>query len=262
MISQLANVAPSAKLGKNVEIMPFAFIDEDVEIGDNTVIYPYASIVRGTRIGANCKVYQGSIVGADPQDFRWKGERTFCHLGDNVIVREHVIINRSIYADQATFIGDDTFIMAKSHLGHDAHIAGKCVLGNGVVIAGNTHVGACSIMSSGAMLHEGCTIGEWVLIKGGCRIGSNVPPFTIFAHNPASYHGVNAVIMRRHDAFTEDEIDDAAKVYRHIYQSGTSVFNAMRRVAADVPEGRIRTAVETFVSSVNRRLVGIPRDLD
>ena len=38
MISKQAYVDPTAKLGNNVEVMPFAFIGEDVEIGDNCII--------------------------------------------------------------------------------------------------------------------------------------------------------------------------------------------------------------------------------
>ena len=39
MISPLAYVDPSAKIGKNVTIHPFAYIDKNVEIGDDNVIY-------------------------------------------------------------------------------------------------------------------------------------------------------------------------------------------------------------------------------
>ena len=66
MISPLAHVDPSAKVGANVKIHPFAFIDKDVEIGDGCEIMPYASIMAGTRMGKNNKVYQGAIIGADP----------------------------------------------------------------------------------------------------------------------------------------------------------------------------------------------------
>lgn len=263
MIAPNAHVDPKAQLGNNVTVMPFAFIDADTVIGDNTVIYPYTSVMAGTTIGSGCKLYQGSIIGADPQDFRWNGrDRTTCHIGNNVTIREHVIINRSIHPDGDTFVGDDTFIMAKCHLGHDAHIDGKCVLGNGVIIAGNTRVGRCTIMSSGAMLHENCRIGDWVLVKGGCRIGSNVPPFVIMAHNPCSYFGVNAYVMGRHNAFTPEEIDDAAKAYRHLYQTGTSAFNALKRIVADVQPGRVRDAITSFIESVNLKLAALPIDMD
>ena len=76
MISPLAHVDPDAKIGKDVTIHPFAFVDAGTTIGDGCEIKPYASIIRGTTLGANVRVYQGAIVGADPQDFRWKGQHT------------------------------------------------------------------------------------------------------------------------------------------------------------------------------------------
>lgn len=259
MISPLAHVDKSAKIGENVTIHPFAFIDADVEIGDGCEIMPYTSIIRGTRMGKNNKVYQGSIIGADPQDFRWKGEQTYCIIGDNNVIREQVIINRSIREGQATRIGDDSFIMAETHIGHDCQIKGKCVLGNGVKIAGDTEIGECTIMSSNSMLHEGCKVGEWVLVKGGCRLGSNVPPYVIIAHNPASFYGINAVIMRK-EGFTEEQIDDAAKAYRHVYQCGTSVFNALRRIEADVQDSPIRKSILDFIRGCEMKIVAIPQD--
>lgn len=260
-ISPLAHVDPSAKIAGGVTIKPFAYIDANVNIGENCVIMPYASVMSGTTIGRNVKVYQGAIVGADPQDFRWKGEPTRCEVGDNCVIREHAIINRSIHPDGATRIGNDTFIMAGSHIAHDTVIKGRCVIGNAVKIAGDAEIGECTILSSGVIVHEKSRIGDWCLVKGGCRISGNVPPFVIMAHNPAAYFGVNAVVMQR-GGFTAEEIDDVAKAYRHIYQSGTSVFNAMRRVHADIDEGRIRDAISRFVAECKNRLVAIPRDLE
>ena len=38
MISPLAYIHPEAKIGENVEIAPFVFIDKNVVIGDNNKI--------------------------------------------------------------------------------------------------------------------------------------------------------------------------------------------------------------------------------
>lgn len=261
MISPLAHVDPSAKLGDNVTIHPFAYIDADVEIGDNCEIMPYVSIIHGTRMGKNNRVYQYSIIGADPQDFRWKGQPSYCYIGDNNVIRENVIINRGFNSDRGTQIGSDSFIMAATHIGHDSIIEGSCVLGNSVVIAGEARVGKCAILSSSVMLHENARVGDWVLIKGGCRISGNVPPFVIMAHNPASYFGVNAVVLRKH-GFTEEQIDDIAKAYRHVYQSATSVFNAVKRIEADIDPNPQRDAILGFIRECNLKLVAIPRDLE
>ena len=50
MISPLAYVDPSAKIGNNVTVHPFAYIDKNVEIGDDNEIMPYASLMSGTRM--------------------------------------------------------------------------------------------------------------------------------------------------------------------------------------------------------------------
>lgn len=261
MISPLAHVDPSAKIGNNVIIHPFAYIDGDVEIGDDCEIMPYASIIRGTRMGRHNKVYQGAIVGADPQDFRWKGEKTHCIVGDNNIIREYVIINRGIRSNGSTVIGDDCFLAAESHVAHDSVINSRSVLGNGVKVAGDCSVGTCSILSSGAILHERSHVGDWVLIKGGCRITGNVPPYVVIAHNPATYYGINAIIMAKH-GFTTEQIDDVAKSYRHLYQSGSSVFNALKRIEADVDPGDQRDNILNFLREHDLKVVATQKDIE
>ncbi len=259
-ISKLAHVGASAKIGDNVTIHPFAYIDDNVEIGDGCEIMSYTSIVRGTRIGKNNKIYQGSIIGADPQDFRWKGEDSYCYIGDNNVIREHVIINRGITSEGGTRLGNNSFIMADSHIGHDSHIGDNCVLGNGVLIAGDAEVDNCTILSSGVMLHENSRVGEWVLIKGGCRVNNNVPPFTIMAHNPIEYYGVNAYILRKGKK-SEATIDDIAKCYRHIYQSQTSPFNALKRIETDVDPSTERDEILKFIKKHDYRLAALPPEV-
>ena len=94
-ISPQAYVDPKAKIGNNVTIYPFAYIEGDVEIGDDCVIYPYVSIMNGTRLGRGNKVYQNTVLGAEPQDFNYKGEITTLEIGDENIIRENVVINRA-----------------------------------------------------------------------------------------------------------------------------------------------------------------------
>ena len=57
MISPLAYVDSAAKIGKNVTIQPFAFIEGNVEIGDDCIIMSGAKILHGTRMGKGNKVF-------------------------------------------------------------------------------------------------------------------------------------------------------------------------------------------------------------
>lgn len=258
-ISPLSFVNPSAKIGDNVTIEAFAFIDEDVVIGDNCHIRSHSSILRGTRMGCNNTVYEGCVIGAEPQDFRWHGERSFVLIGDNNKIREHVIINRSIHQDGATEIGNGSFVMAQTHIGHDSKIGNNVVLGNAVKVAGDCIIGDCTILSSSALLHEHCEVGRWVLVKGGCRINSHVPPYCIMAHNPVEYKGVNAFVMRRNN-FNDTQINEAAQCFRHLYQSNTSVFNALKRIEADVAPSEIRDDIVSFVRGHNDKIVAHQMD--
>ena len=51
MISPLAYVDASAKLGANVTVHPFAYIDKNVEIGDDCEIMPHVTIMSGPVMG-------------------------------------------------------------------------------------------------------------------------------------------------------------------------------------------------------------------
>ena len=136
MISPLAHVDPSAKIGKNVTVYPFAYIDKNVEIGDNCTIMPYASVLDGTRMGTGNTVYQSAILGAAPQDFKFKGEDTILVIGNDNTIREKAIVNRATYPDGVTSIGDGNFLLEGVHVAHDTKIGNKCILGNGAKTAG------------------------------------------------------------------------------------------------------------------------------
>lgn len=261
ILSNLAYIHPEAKIGNDVIIEAFAFIDKNVEIGDGTHIHPHVTVLSGARIGKNNEIFENAIISATPQDFRWKGENSYVVIGDDNTIREQVIINRSIESEGKTEIGNKSFIMAQAHIGHDSKIGNRCVLGNGVKIAGDVVINDYTILSSGVIVHEKCHIGEWSLIKGGCRVNGHVPPFTVMAHNPISYFGVNAYVLRKGKK-SESIIEDIAKCYRHVYQTGTSVFNALRRIKDDVEPSPERDSIIMFIEGHDMQLAAIPLRLN
>ena len=88
MISPLAYIHPEAKIGENVEIGPFVYIDKNVVIGDNNTVMPNANILYGSRIGNGNTIFPGAVIGAIPQDLKFRGEETTAEIGDNNIIRE------------------------------------------------------------------------------------------------------------------------------------------------------------------------------
>ena len=196
MISPLAYVDSAAKIGKNVTIQPFAFIEGNVEIGDDCIIMSGAKILHGTRMGKGNKVHHNAVLGAEPQDFHYTGESSMLIIGDNNDIRENVVVSRATHAGSATRIGNENYLMDGVHLCHDVQIGNHCVLGIKTTVAGECQIDDCTILSSNVILHQYCHIGSWVLIQAGCRISKDVPPYTIVGGLPAR------TIRRRYDEET------------------------------------------------------------
>ena len=89
----------------------------------NCVIYPYASVLAGTVMGKNNRVFQGAILGAEPQDFHYKGDATRLTVGDNNVIREYVVINRATTPEGETVIGNRICLLKGTRIGHQRQIA-------------------------------------------------------------------------------------------------------------------------------------------
>ena len=216
MISPLASVDSTAKIGKNVTIQPFAYIEGDVEIGDDCVIMSNASILKGTRLGKGNKVHHGAVLGSEPQDFHYTGEASRLIIG-------------------CTRIGDSNYLMDGVHLCHDVQVGNHCVLGIKSTVAGDCHIDDCTILSSNVILHQNCHIGSWVLIQAGCRISKDVPPYVIMNGNPAEYHGINAVVLQHKHQVTERILRHIVNAYRLVYQGNFSIQDALQKIEDQVP---------------------------
>ena len=235
MISPLAYVDSAAKIGKNVTIQPFAFIEGNVEIGDDCIIMSGAKILHGTRMGKGNKVHHNAVLGAEPQDFHYTGESSMLIIGDNNDIRENVVISRATHAGSATRIGNENYLMDGVHLCHDVQIGNHCVLGIKTTVAGECQIDDCTILSSNVILHQYCHIGSWVLIQAGCRISKDVPPYIIMNGNPAEYHGINAAVLQHKHQVTERVLRHIVNAYRLVYQGNFSVQDALQKIEDQVP---------------------------
>ncbi|MCL5773041.1 MAG: acyl-[acyl-carrier-protein]--UDP-N-acetylglucosamine O-acyltransferase, partial [Firmicutes bacterium] len=106
MIHPSAIIEKGAKIGKNVQIGPFSTITKNVEIGDNCIIGSNVLIDGWTTIGEACEISHCAAIGSPPQDFKYKGEKSFVHLGKNNIIREYVTIHRASDKGRETRVGD------------------------------------------------------------------------------------------------------------------------------------------------------------
>src|SRR5947207_15950125 len=122
MIHPHTYIHPDAKVATNVKIDPFSVIHQDVEVGEGTWIGSNVTIMEGARIGKNCRIFPGAVIAAIPQDLKYKGEKSIVEIGNNVTIREYVTVNKGTEAAMKTVIGDNTLLMAYTHIAHDCKI--------------------------------------------------------------------------------------------------------------------------------------------
>lgn len=254
MISPLAYVDPSAKIGNNVTIKPFAYIDKNVEIGDNNTIMSYASVLSGARIGNGNTIYQGAVISAVPQDFNFMGEDTVAQIGSYNVIREYAVISRATTPSGRTVVGDHNFIMQAVRLSHDVHIGNHCIVGNGSQVSGDTLIEDHSILSSCVLMQQRTRVGCGSVIQGGCRFNKDIPPYVIAAHEPTAFYSVNKVILEN-KGFSEKVIKHIASAYRIIYQGSLNMEDAVWKIKDQVPMSPEIEKIIDFVSSTKLGII-------
>jgi UDP-N-acetylglucosamine acyltransferase len=254
MISTLAHISPSAQIGKNVRIDPFAVIEADVIIGDGTHIMSHAVIMEGSRIGNSCRIFPGAIIGAIPQDLKFDGEKTTVVIGNNTTIRECVTINRGTKDKNKTAVGNNCLLMAYSHLAHDCIVGNYVILANSVQLAGHVTVGDYAIIGGMAAAIQFATIGTHTYIAGNSEIRKDVPPYIKAGRSPLSYVGVNSVGLQRR-GFTQEKINEILEIYRNIYLRRLNTSQALEFINNELPASVEKDEIVNFINGSKRGII-------
>lgn len=254
MKQPLAYVHPDAKIADNVVIEPFVSIDRDVEIGEGTRIGSSVTIMPGTRIGKNCRIFPGAVIGAIPQDLKFRGEYTTLEIGDNTTIREYVTINRGTAAKGKTVVGSNCLLMAYSHIAHDCVVGNNVIMVNSSQLAGEVLVDDWAILSGMVAVHQFCRIGPHAMISGGSLVRKDVPPYIKAGREPLSYVGINSIGLRRRN-YNNEKIREIQDIYRYIYQKGLNTAQAVEIIEAEMPATPERDEILLFVKDSKRGII-------
>ena len=254
MISPLAHIHPEAVIGENCEIGPFCFIDKNVVIGDNNTLMNSVTLLSGTRMGSGNTIFPGAVIGAIPQDLKFRGEETTAEVGDNNTIRENVTINRGTAAKGRTVVGSNNLLIEGMHVAHDVLIGNGCIIGNATKLAGEVVVDDFAIISAAVLVHQFCHIGSYVMVGGGTRTGQDVPPYSMAARDPVAYCGLNLVGLRRR-GFSREAIDTIHKTYNILYQSGKLLKESIAQIREEIPACHERDYILEFIESSTRGFI-------
>jgi UDP-N-acetylglucosamine acyltransferase len=247
-VAATARVHPDAVVGQGVAIGEYAIVEEDVVIGAGCRLEPYVYVKRWTTIGERNEISSGTVLGTDPLDKNFRGERSYLRVGDGNIIREHYTVSRGTQPESVTEIGDSNYIMTSGHIAHNCKIGNNCVIASCALVAGHVEVEDQAFISGGVVIHQYSKIGRLAMIGGNSRVNSDVPPYFLYSDFNVSAKGLNLIGLRR-AGFSKEEIGALKSAYRILYRSGLKLEEALGRIGAELDTEHTRHLVRFIRSS-------------
>ncbi len=228
-VAATARVHPDAQIGREVVIGEYSIVEEDVVIGAGCRLEPYVYVKRWTTMGERNEISSGTVLGTDPLDKNFTGERSYLRIGNGNIIREHYTVSRGTQPESVTEIGDSNYIMTSGHVAHNSKIGNKCVIASCALVAGHVEVEDQAFISGGVVIHQYSKIGRLAMIGGNSRVNSDVPPYFLYSDFNVTAKGLNLVGLRR-AGFSRGEIAALKSAYRILYRSGLKLEEALIKI--------------------------------
>ena len=249
-VAPTARVHPDAHIGPQCIVGEYCVIEQDVSVGAFCRLEPYVYVKRWTTLGHHNEISAGTVLGTDPLDKNFTGERSYLRMGNANKIREHYTISRGTQPDSVTEIGSGNYIMTSGHIAHNCKIGDNTVIASCALVAGHVEVEDQAFISGGVVIHQYSRIGRLAMIGGNTRVNSDVPPFFLYSDFNVAVKGLNLVGLRR-AGFTRDQIAALKSAYRILYKSGLKLEEALRRMETELDTEHTRHLV-AFIRASKR----------
>ena len=257
MIHKTAVIDKNARIDANVEIGPYCVIGPNVEIGQDTKIQSHVSITGYTTIGKENKIYPFASIGNDPQDLKYKGEKTELVIGDGNTIREYTTINTgTVGGGGLTKIGDNSLLMIGVHIAHDCIIGDNVVIANSAAIAGHAEIGDQVIIGGNCGVQQFTRIGKMAMIGGMTGVSRDVIPYGVSLGNRNYLDGINIIGLRRKKISNKDIIC-LSDAYKEIFKT-ESLNENLSKLNGDFKDNIFVQEIIDFINKDKKRPICTP----
>lgn len=233
-VAPTARVHADAVIGPHCHIGEFCVVEQNVEIGPHCRLDPYVCIKRWTTLGGMNELSSGVVLGTDPLDKNFKGDRSYLRIGHSNKIREQFTISRGTKREAATVIGDNNFIMTSGHIAHDCQIGDDNTIASCALLAGYVEIENRVFISGGVVVHQYSKIGKLAMVGGNSRVNLDLPPFLMYSDFNASPKGLNMVGLRRAE-FSVSEVTALKTAYKLLYRSRLRLEEALQAIETQIP---------------------------
>lgn len=251
-----AIVAADAKLSAGVRVGAYAIVGEGVELGEGCVLHPHAMVQGPSKIGRENTFHSFCVVGGDPQDLRFRGEKTELAVGDGNTFREYVTISRgTVGGGGKTTIGSGSLFLATSHVGHDCHVGDNTLFVNGATLAGHVTVEDFATIGFQSPVHQFCRVGRYAYIGASTVITQDVPPFSrVVTERETRNYGVNSIGLER-KGFSEARLKILTRAFRLLSRSKMNTTQALAEMRKSLGDSEDVQELIRFIEAAERGIV-------
>ena len=257
-IHPTAIVDPAAQIDPGATVGPYCVVGAGVKVGPGCVIGPHAVLAGDTVLGPDTRVGPFSSIGMEPQDLKYKGEKTRLRVGRGNIFREYVNVSvGSVDGNLETRIGDHNLFMSYVHVAHDCDVGSHTIFANLATLAGHITIGDYAVIGGLSAIHQFVHIGAHTMISGGAMVVQDVPPYVTAVGDRAKPLGVNSRGISRR-GFSPAAIAAIKTAYRYVYREKLTLADALARIEAELLPAHPELGI--FVSFCRASTRGIIRD--
>jgi UDP-N-acetylglucosamine acyltransferase len=251
-----AVVAPDAKLGAGVKVGAYAVVGESAELGDGCVLHAHAMVQGPAKFGRHNVFHPFCVIGGDPQDYTYGGERTELIVGDNNIFREYVTVSRGTKkGGGTTFLGSGNFLLAYAHIGHDCRIGDQTLFVNGATLAGHVTVQDFATIGAFCPVHQFCRIGRYAYVGASTVITQDVPPYSkVVTTRETKSYGVNSIGLER-KGFSKKRMRTLQQAFRLLNRSKLNTSQALAEIRKTLANSDDVQELIQFIESAERGIV-------
>ena len=233
-IHPTALVAAGAEIDPSCEIGPGAVIGPRVRMGPANSVGAHAVVDGTTTLGAGNRIFPHAVVGAPPQDLKYRGEETRLEIGNGTVVREFASVHTgTVGGGGVTRIGNQCLLMASSHVAHDVQLGDRCIVATFCALAGHVTAEDGAIFGGVSAVQQFTRIGRLAYIGGVTGVNMDVAPYLMVSGARAEVVGINVVGLQR-AGFSEEQIGRVKEAYRIVFRAKLSLQEALDQVRSEM----------------------------
>ena len=223
-IHPTAIVAPGATLAEDVSIGPYCVIGDEVVLGAGVTLIAHIVVDGRTTIGEKTRIFPFASIGLEPQDLKYRGEKSRLVIGRHNTIREHVTMNPGTEGGgMVTRVGDHGLFMVGAHVAHDCQIGDHVIMANNATLAGHVVVEDYALLGGLSAVHQFVWIGQHAMIGGMSGVERDVIPYGQVMGDRARLSGLNIIGMQRR-GFSREDIQTLRSAYQFLF-SADGTFN-------------------------------------